>query len=108
MLFQPDIQRCQIREVRHLLPQPRSRILDVLLDLPLLPARGGIAELGRKNVVVRHCQEADVDLSLLAAANAIDRCLHVIVNAATRSGTPPNTRKPCQWASKSISCVCSR
>ncbi|MNL26522.1 hypothetical protein D3C87_1480510 [compost metagenome] len=66
------------------MPQPRSGILNVLLDLALLPARSGIAELGRKDVVVRHRKETDIDLSLLAAAHAIDRCLHVIVDATTR------------------------
>ncbi len=60
MLFQPGIQRRQIWKVRHLLPQAWSGILDVLLDLTLLPTRGGITELGRKDVVVRHRQEADV------------------------------------------------
>ncbi|MNE44199.1 hypothetical protein D3C80_1384160 [compost metagenome] len=66
------------------MPQPRSGILNVLLDLSLLPACGGIAELGRKDVVVRHRLEADVDLPFLAAANTIDRGLHVIIDAATR------------------------
>jgi hypothetical protein len=84
MLLQPKIQRCQIREVRHLLPQAWSGILNVLLDLSLLPACGGIAELWRKNVVVRHRKEPDVDLSLLAPADAIDRCLHIM------GWTPPS------------------
>ncbi|MNT98746.1 hypothetical protein D3C72_2413980 [compost metagenome] len=34
--------------------------------------------------MVRHREETDIDLSLLAAADAIDCCLHVIVDAATR------------------------
>lgn len=72
-LFQPRIQRRQIREVRHLLPKLWPGILDILLDLPLLLARGGIAELGRKDVVVRHRLEANIDLPFLAAANSIDR-----------------------------------
>lgn len=84
MLFQPGIQRCQIREAWHLLPQPRSGILNVLLDLPLLTACGRIAELGLEDVVVRHCEKADVDLPLLAAAHAITRRLHFIVDATAR------------------------
>lgn len=67
MLFQPGIQRRQIWKVRHLLPQARSGILDVLFDLSLLPACRWVAELRRKDVVVRHRKETDIDLSLLAA-----------------------------------------
>ncbi len=66
------------------LPQSRSGILDIRLDLSLLPTCGGIAELRRKDVVVRHREEADVDLPFLAAANTINRRLHVVVNAAAR------------------------
>jgi hypothetical protein len=65
-------------KVRHLLPQAWSGILDVLLDLTLFPACRWIAELWRKDIMVRHRQEADVDLPLLAPAYAIDRCLHVM------------------------------
>ena len=84
MLFQPGIQCRQIRKVWHLLPQPRSGILDVLLDLSLLPAGGGITELGRKDIVVRHSLEPDVDLPFLAAADAIDRGAHIVVDPAPR------------------------
>src|SRR6478735_2711450 len=84
MLFQPGIQRRQIWKVRHLLPQAWSGILDVLLDLTFLPTCRWIAELGRKDIMVRHRQEADVDLPLLAPAYAIDRRLHVIVDATAR------------------------
>jgi len=59
-------------------------ILDILLDLALLPTRGGIAKLRRKDVVVRHREGTDIDLSFLATTDAIDRGFHVIVNAATR------------------------
>ncbi|MNL14607.1 hypothetical protein D3C87_1355560 [compost metagenome] len=34
--------------------------------------------------MVRHREETDVDLPFLAAADTIDRRLHVIVDAATR------------------------
>ncbi|GAA5629317.1 hypothetical protein Brsp05_04618 [Brucella sp. NBRC 12953] len=84
MLLQPVIQCHQIWKVWHLLPQAWSGILDVLLDLTLFPAGRWIAELRCKDVMVRYREEAHVDLSLLAAAYTIDRCLHVIVNPTTR------------------------
>ena len=59
-----------------------ARILDVLLDLPLLPARGRIAELGFVEVVAGHGREAGVDLTVLAAADLVDRRAHIVVNAA--------------------------
>lgn len=84
MLFQPGIQRRQIWKVRHLLPKSRSGILNILLDLTLLPTRGGIAKLRRKDVVVRHSKETDIDLPFFATTDTINRGLHVVVNAATR------------------------
>ena len=36
-LLEPAIERVQIREAGQRLPQPAPRVLDVLLDLPLLP-----------------------------------------------------------------------
>lgn len=79
MLLQPDVQRQQIWEVRHLLPQPRPSILDVLLYLTLFPTRGGIAELWCKDVMVRHREEAEINLSFLAAADAINCGAHVVI-----------------------------
>lgn len=75
MLLQPVIQRHQIWKVWHLLPQAWSGILDVLLDLTLFPTGRWIAEIRCKDVMVRHREKAHVDLSLLAAAHTIDRCL---------------------------------
>ena len=60
-------------------------ILDVLLDLPLLPAGGRIAELGLEQEVADHGREAGVDLPLLAATDLIDGGLHVVVDAAPRN-----------------------
>ncbi len=61
-----------------------ARILDVLLDLPLLPAGGRIAELGLEQEVADHRREAGVDLPLLAAADLVDGSAHVVVNAPPR------------------------
>src|ERR1700733_8356357 len=44
--LQPVVQRRQGGEVGHGLPEPMASVLDVLLDLPLLPPGGWIAELG--------------------------------------------------------------
>src|SRR5579871_2097033 len=41
-------------EVGHRLPEPMAGVLDVLLDLPLLPPGGWIAELGLKQEVADH------------------------------------------------------
>ena len=59
-------------------------VLDVLLDLPLLPAGRRIAELGLEQVVADHGREARVDLALLAAADLVDGGAHVVVDAAPR------------------------
>lgn len=45
-LFQPVIQGIQRGKAGNGLPEPVASILDILLDLPLLPARRWIAELG--------------------------------------------------------------
>jgi len=79
--FEPGVQGRQIGKVRHWLPEPVARVLDVLLDLPLLPARRRITELRLEDIVAGHGEEAEVDLPLLAPADAIDRCLHVVVDA---------------------------
>ena len=59
-------------------------VLDVLLDLPLLPAGRRIAELGLEQEVADHGREARVDLALLAAADLVDGGSHVVVDAAPR------------------------
>ncbi len=71
MLFQPDIQRGEVCEVRHSMKQLVTGVPHVLLDLPFLPTRCRIVELGLEDVVVRHGEEAHVDLSFLAAADTI-------------------------------------
>jgi len=67
-----------------MLPKSWASILDVLLDLALLPANGRVAEVRCKDVIVRQCDEANIDLPFLAAAHTVDCSLHIVVNAATR------------------------
>ena len=57
---------------------------DVLLDLPLLPARRRIAEIGFEQEVADHGREPRVDLALLTAADLVDRGSHIIEDAAPR------------------------
>jgi hypothetical protein len=73
--FQPSIQRGKVGKARHSLQHLVAGIPDVLLDLAFLPASCRIAKLGLVNIVVRHGEEAHVDLPLLAAANTIHRRL---------------------------------
>ena len=61
-----------------------ARVLDVLLDLPLLPAGGRVAELGLEQEVADHGREAGVDLTLLSATDLVDGGSHVVVDAAPR------------------------
>ena len=88
---QPVVQVGQRIEGRGAVPNPVPGILDVLLDLAFLPARGGVAELGIEHVVVDHDLEAQVDLPLPSLANPVDRGLHVVVDAAP--GNPAQHRK---------------
>ena len=82
--LEPGIERIEIREARYRLPQPAAGILDVLLDLPLLPTGSGITELGFEQVMACHGREPGVDLSCLATADPINRSLHVIEDPALR------------------------
>ena len=82
--LQPVVQRRQRGEAGRRLPEPMASVLDVLLDLPLLPAGRRIAELGLEQEVADHRREARVDLALLAAADLVDRGAHIVVDAAPR------------------------
>src|SRR5271170_7245475 len=57
-------------------------ILDVLLDLPLLPTGRRIAELRLEQEVADHGCEPCVDLAVLAAPDFVDRSAHVVVDAS--------------------------
>ena len=59
-------------------------VLDVLLDLPLLPPGSRIAELGFEQKVADHRCEPRVDLAVLAATDLVDRGAHVVVDASPR------------------------
>ena len=83
-LLEPGVERVQIGEAGQRLPQPATRILHVLLDLALLPTRGGVTELGLEQVMAGHRREPGVDLSRLARPDAIDRGLHVVEDTASR------------------------
>ncbi len=57
-----------------------ASVLDVLLDLPFLPARCRIAELCFKQEVADHGREASVDPPLLPAADPVDGGSHIVVD----------------------------
>jgi hypothetical protein len=59
-----------------------ASVLDILLDLPLLPTGSRIAELRFEQEVADHREEAGVDLTLLAAPDLIDRSAHVVIDAS--------------------------
>jgi hypothetical protein len=46
-------------------------VLDVLLDLPLFPARRRIAKIRVEQVMTDHRRESRIDLAVLAAANEL-------------------------------------
>ena len=55
--FQPRIQRSETGKAQQGLPQPSPCILNVLLNLPLLPARSGVAELRLKQALSNLCRQ---------------------------------------------------
>ena len=83
-LLKPGVQGIDIGEAGQRLPQPTPRILDVLLDLSLLPAGSRVAELWLEQVMAGHGREPGVDLPRLASANPIDCGLHVVEDPALR------------------------
>ena len=72
-------------------PQPRREETlahhpDLVLDLPLLPARGRRAGGGLDQVMAAHPHKAAVELAVFADEHGFDRRLHVVVDAA-RAGS---------------------
>ena len=59
--------------------------MNILFDLAFLPARRRIAKLRVKKVMAGHRRKTGVDLTLLAYANPINSCAHVVVNPAPRN-----------------------
>jgi hypothetical protein len=57
-------------------------VADLVLDLPLLPARRRRAGGRLDQVMPAHLQEAAVELPVLATEDRLDRRLHVVVDAA--------------------------
>ena len=84
LCLKPSVERVEIGKAGHGLPQPPPRILDVPLDLPFLPTRGRVAELGLKQIMARHRPEPRVDLPGLARTDPIDRGPHVIEDPPPR------------------------
>ena len=75
----------QLVIARH--PQPRREEAlahqpDLVLDLPLLPARRRRAGGRLDQVMAAHPQKAAVELAVLADEHGLDRRLHVVVDAA--------------------------
>ncbi len=86
-MFQPDVEIVEGREGRHDLPQPVARITHILLHLALLPAGGGVAELGLEQEVAGHGRKACVDITFLTPANPIHSGAHVVIDTPARHAT---------------------
>ena len=84
LVLEPGVERMDVREAWQPLPQSAPRILDVLLDLTLLPPRSRVAELGLEQVVAGHRGEPRIDLPRLADTDPVDRRLHVVEYPAPR------------------------
>ena len=72
LFFQPGVQLSQIAEAGHRLPQPAPSVLDVLLDLSLLPTRSRIAEIRLEQIVAGHGGKSCVDLPRLSGPDLVD------------------------------------
>src|SRR6516162_7789114 len=86
----------QLLVARH--PQPRREEAlahhpDLVLDLPLLPARGRRTGGGLDKVMATHSQKAAVELAVFADEHGFDRRLHIVVDAA-RAGSLKESKGP--------------
>ena len=85
-LRQPCVEVLQRRlKARHPPPNPPPCILHVLLYPPFLPSRRRVAELRLAQEMTDQRLKPGVDGAPFAAADFIDRCLHVVVNPALRN-----------------------
>ena len=82
LIFQPRVQLGQALHPRLGPEQPVAQIADLVLDLPLLPARRRRAGHRLDQVVRAHLQEAAIVLARLADEDRLHRRLHVVVDAA--------------------------
>src|ERR1700687_5051356 len=82
--LQPVVQRRQGGKGGRRLPETIAGVLDVLLDLPLLPTGRRIAELRLEQEMADHGCEPWVDPAVLPAPDSVDRSAHVVVNAPPR------------------------
>ena len=79
---QPGVQLLVARHPQPRREEPLAHQPDLVLDLPLLPARRRRAGSRLDQVVAAHPQKAAVELALLADEHGLDRRLHVVVDAA--------------------------
>lgn len=63
--------------------------------IPLLPARGNIAEVGIEQIVCRHGKEACIDNMTVTSVDLVHGSLHVVVDAAP--GNTPQREKLYFW-----------
>lgn len=93
-IFKPLVQLCKIGKNGHDLPHAVTRILYVLPDLALLPARCRIAELRFIDIVAGHSFEACIDIALFAFATAVYRRLHIVIDTTPGDAAKDSERMP--------------
>src|SRR3954447_6710643 len=79
---QPGVQLLIARYPQPRREEPLAYQPDLVLDLPLLPARRRGAGGRLDQVVAAHPHKAAIELALLAQKHTLDRRLHVVVDAA--------------------------
>lgn len=65
-----------------------THILDLLLDLALLPTRSRRAGYRLDHIVAHQSEEAGIEMPLLAVEHLVDTGLEVVINTLTRYATP--------------------
>ena len=95
LIFQPGVQLGQALHPRLGAEQLVAQIADLVLDLPLLPARRRRARHRLDQMVRAHLQKAAIILARLANEDRLHRRLHVVVNAAP-ANPADRRRTPCR------------